>query len=76
MGTVKEIADYWREKFVHAPDWTEEQFAIDYFSQVAANSGCSFGTWLVDHELASELIDVAEKGFSQFNGGMIGVSLV
>ena len=67
--TVKQAADIQRSAMRNVEDWTDEQLAIAYYSQVAACSMCTYATWRIDHTLPAELEVVAEAGFKNFSDG-------
>jgi hypothetical protein len=72
-STVKQAAEIQRSTMRNVENWTDEQLATAYYSQVAACSGCSFSTWRISHDLPDDLEAVAKDGFLDFSDGMVGV---
>lgn len=73
-NTISQVATMWRPKLRNHETLSDEQVAVRYFSQLAANAGVSFPIWRADIDfLPPELEEVARRGFYEFSQGFIGV---
>lgn len=63
----------WRAIVKDSDSLSDEQILVDWYEQLAANSGVSFQTWRMDSNMEEWEYPYAEQGFKNFSAGMVGI---